>query len=123
MAITADQYAQAIRDANGMVSVAARRLGCSRRSIYNARDRHAKVREALEDTRERTTDMAESKLYQLINEGNPTAIIFYLKCQARERGYIERQDHHHSGKIDVSRLTDDELDEVANGHASDARGS
>lgn len=89
---TAKQYAQAIQEANGLITAAARRLGCSRQAIYDAAKRHKNVKDALEDARERTTDLAEAKLYQQINEGNMTAIIFYLKTQAKHRGYVERQE-------------------------------
>ena len=90
---TIKQYAQAIHDAQGIISVAARRLGVNRRSIYKARDRSEKVREAIEDAREATLDFAEGKLMQQINEGNTTAIIFFLKCLGKKRGYIERTEH------------------------------
>lgn len=99
--ITAKQYAQAITEAQGLVSVAARRLGVSRQSVYTAINRHKQVAEALEDARERTIDLAEGKLVQQINEGNITAIIFYLKTQAKHRGYVERQEveNTHKGEI------------------------
>lgn len=86
------EYAEAITEAQGLISVAARRLGVSRSSVYNAINRHPTVAEAAEDARERTTDLAEGKLYQKINDGDMTAIIFYLKTQAKKRGYVERQE-------------------------------
>lgn len=85
-------YIAAIQEANGLISVAARRLGCSRQAIYDAARKHKKVQVAIDDARERTTDLAESQLFQQINEGNTTAIIFYLKTQAKQRGYVERQE-------------------------------
>lgn len=88
----AAEYADAIAQANGLVSIAARRLGVTRSAIYDAAKRHPTVRQALDDARERTTDLAEGKLIQQINEGNTTAIIFYLKTQAKQRGYVERQE-------------------------------
>lgn len=98
---TAKEYAEAIREANGLVTVAARRLGVSRQAIYSMRDKHKSVAQALDDARERTTDLAEGKLIQQINDGNTTAIIFYLKTQGKHRGYIERQEieNTHKGEI------------------------
>jgi hypothetical protein len=47
-------------------------------------------RSALEIT-EITLDFVESKLLKKISEGDNTAIIFYLKCKGKSRGYIDRQ--------------------------------
>ena len=45
------------------------------------------------DEREGLKDFAEGKLMQQIDGGNITAIIFYLKTQAKDRGYIEKVEH------------------------------
>lgn len=108
-------YVNAITEAQGLISVAARRLGTSRSAVYAAINRHPTVAEAAEDARERTTDLAEGKLYGKINDGDITAIIFYLKTQGKARGYIERQERHHSGSIDLKGLTDEELRAIADG--------
>lgn len=113
--LKATDYAQAITEAQGLISVAARRLGVSRSAVYNAINRHKRVAEALQDARERTTDLAEGKLYGKINDGDITAIIFYLKTQGKSRGYVERQERVHSGSIDLKSLTDEELEALAEG--------
>lgn len=89
---TEQEYAQAIADASGLVTVAAKRLGCSRQAIYDARDKYPSVREALIDSRERIIDLAEGKLISKVNEGCITSIIFLLKTLGKGRGYIERQE-------------------------------
>ena len=43
----------------------------------------------VEVAREELVDIVESALLKKIREGNMTAIIFFLKCQAKSRGYIE----------------------------------
>ena len=95
---TAAQVAEAIAEARGFVSTAAKNLGCSRMTIYNYINRYATVKQAKEDAREDMIDFAEAKLFQLIKAENITAIIFYLKCQAKDRGYIDRVQHEHSGR-------------------------
>ena len=35
-------------------------------------------------------DYAEKKLFERINEGSDACLIFFLKCQGKRRGYIER---------------------------------
>lgn len=88
--LTKKDYIKAITEAQGLISVAARRLGVSRSTLYSAIDRHKDVAAALADARERTTDLAEGRLYEKINEGDTSSIIFYLRTQGRNRGYVER---------------------------------
>ena len=92
MAISAKQYAKALRDANGFVTQAAENLNCTRWAVYKAIKKFPSVAEAKEDAREAMTDTAEGALNKLINEGNVAAIIFYLKTQGKQRGYVERQE-------------------------------
>jgi hypothetical protein len=37
-------------------------------------------------------DFAETKLYELVNDGNPSAVIFLCKTKFKNRGYVERQE-------------------------------
>ena len=94
---TAEEIADAIRKANGMVSLAARDLGVSRMTVYRYIDRYATVKEALTDAREQLLDMTESELFKAIKAGNVTAIMFALKTIGKDRGYVERSQIEHSG--------------------------
>jgi|TARA_R100000049_G_C1914630_1_gene61203 hypothetical protein len=89
---TAKEVADAITQAKGFITVAARRLGCRRDTIYRYIKEYASVREAKDDAREIMLDITEGKLFEQIQEGNMTAIIFHLKTQGKGRGYIERQE-------------------------------
>lgn len=109
---TAQQVADALIEAKGFVSVAARRLNVTGRTIRNYVNRYQVCREALIEAREGVDDMAESKLFQRINEGDTAAIIFYAKTRLRHRGYAEKLNIEHS--IDsildaLGRLGPDEL--------------
>ena len=88
--ITAEQVVAAIHGSKGFVTVVGKRLGCSARHVYNLLDKYATARDALADERESMRDFAEGMLYKRIEGGDTTAIIFYLKTQAKERGYVER---------------------------------
>lgn len=50
------------------------------------------VRAARDNGLEACKDLAESRLFEAIEAGNMTAIIFFLKTRGKERGYTERQE-------------------------------
>jgi len=90
--IRTEDYIAAIHNSRGLLTHAADALGVTRGAIYQAAKKHPEIQKAIEDARERTTDLAVGKLFQKINEGDNTAILFYLKTQAKKRGYVERQE-------------------------------
>lgn len=85
-----EQIQNAILKANGLVSVTAKILGCKAKTIYNYIDKYPQLKDTLQEARNKTLDLAENKLFELINEKDKTAIIFFLKTIGRSRGYIER---------------------------------
>ena len=89
---TAEQIINALTEAEGYVSKAASILKCTPRTVYNYRDRYVSVAEAWEAIREKRHDFVENALHKQIRDGNVTATIFYLKTQAKHRGYVERQE-------------------------------
>lgn len=99
---TATQVIEALQEANGYVSKTASILGCTAKTVYNYRDRFVSVAEAWQDIREKRHDFVENKLHNLINEGNPAAIFFYLKTQAKDRGYVERQEVASEGSLEIT---------------------
>ena len=89
---TPEQMADAIRESNGILAVAARRVGCSRTTIHTYVNKYASVRKAYEDANETTLDFVEGKLMELVRAGNVAATIFFLKTKGKSRGYVERQE-------------------------------
>jgi len=87
---TPEQVADALRAAHGFTSHAARRLGCCPNTVRKYLEQYAEVREARREAREEMTDLAEAALYRAVNNGEAWAICFYLKCLAKQRGYVER---------------------------------
>lgn len=115
---TAQQVADALTQAKGFVSVAARNLGCADNTVRNYMERYAVCKQAVTDARESMIDIAEGRLYQNINSGDNTAIIFYLKTQAKHRGYIERYEHTGKDGGDISiKLTWGDTGDNANDNA------
>ena len=109
MPYAAGDFLKAIDGSGGFITTIAKRVGCTRQTVYNAMERYATVKQAIADEKDSLKDMAENELLRQIKDGNTTATIFYLKTQAKDRGYVERQEFDHSGKINVTELTDDEL--------------
>ena len=87
---TPEQIIGALEQSKGMISPAARALGCDRNTIKRYLKEYTAVAQAIADEREATTDLAENKLYEAIQRGEAWAICFYLKCQGKQRGYIEK---------------------------------
>ena len=122
---TSQQIADAIRNARGFVTAAAQELGCSRRTVYRYLKKFAGAQESLEDAREKRHDFVENQLMKAVDKGNITAIIFYLKTQCKERGYIERYQQEVTGKdggpiqtegtvkVDLTRYTDEDIGALA----------
>lgn len=83
---------KALRKTKGLISLAADELKCDRKTIYNHVKKSAAVRDALEEARGRNLDLAESKLFAAIDDGQPWAITYYLSRIGRERGYGDRNE-------------------------------
>jgi Tfp pilus assembly protein PilX len=88
-----EQVAEAIRQSNGLLTVAAKRLGLSLSRVSRYTTRTKVCARAAESAIEGVKDLAEAKLYNAINNGESWAICFFLKCRAKDRGYIERVEH------------------------------
>ncbi len=71
------------------VSATCKAVGISRRLFYHWMADSEAFKDAIEDARESLIDLAETKLQQNIMEGKEASIFFYLKTQAKHRGYIE----------------------------------
>lgn len=89
---TPDQILTALRHARGMVTAAARVLGCNRQVIYNYKAKYPQIDEVLAEAREQQLDMTELALFRAIDQGEAWAIKLYLKTHGRSRGYSEKQD-------------------------------
>ena len=87
---TPEEVVIAIKDSGGFVTEIARRLGCSRSTVYRYKKNFTEVATAIFEEKEHLLDVAESALLKQIKLGNTTMIIFYLKTQGYGRGYGDR---------------------------------
>lgn len=110
---TAEQVIEAVRRNRGIIRGVARDLGVNRTTVYTYVHRWQSVRQALEEERENMIDYAETKLYDQIRNGSLKAIEFFLRGPGKDRGYVERRiyDQHLNG-LDLTKLTDEELDQL-----------
>lgn len=83
---------EALTEFLGNISISCESVGVKRDKYYFYYDRDKDFREHAELCKDRRKDFAESKLDRLIEQENPTAILFFLKTQCKDRGYSERQE-------------------------------
>jgi len=81
-----------LKGCGGNISEVCKATGISRRTFYDWKEQYPEFRDGVEDVVEAVIDTVESALYKGILEGNVTAQIFFLKCRAKHRGYVERQE-------------------------------
>jgi hypothetical protein len=89
---TDQQIIEALRGSMGIVTQSAYKMRMQRTYLHKRIRDSTGLKAALEDIREENLDLAESKLYEMIQKGDKIAIIFYLKCLGKSRGYVERQE-------------------------------
>jgi hypothetical protein len=87
---TPREIIDALEVSRGLIAPAARNLGCARDTIRKYLAEYPEVAKAKADMREAVTDSAESSLYRAIEDREAWAVCFYLKTQAKDRGYVER---------------------------------
>jgi len=94
---TPEQIIEAVKKSKGYIAKAAAMLDCSYTTIWNYKEKYPEVAQALHDIKEARKDLAEEKLQDNIESGKETSLIFFLKTQCQDRGYIEKQQIQHSG--------------------------
>jgi transposase-like protein len=98
--LTSQRIIDALGHTKGMVSLAARRLGCARSTIYDWAEKHPEIKDAIEAERETMTDLAEISLFKQVQDGQGWAVQFYLRTQGKNRGYGDQVNVQHSGDKD-----------------------
>lgn len=110
---TQQQVADALQAAGGVQTEAAKILGCSKTTLNGYIRRYPALQDVMHQAKEEMIDLAESQLHSKIRTGNMTAIIFFLKCQAKHRGYVEKGDAPQKAPeqsaVDLNNMTDEEL--------------
>lgn len=84
-------FLNALENNLGIISISLKQAGVSRHYYIKWMDEDPDFKAELDRIEDKTLDYVESKLFNLITEGDKTAILFYLKCKGKDRGYIEKQ--------------------------------
>jgi len=85
--VSAKRILHCLRETQGLLALAARRVPCSLKYLENYLSKHPELREAVREIREESLDYAEFALRQRILAGEMNAIRFYLESQGKHRGY------------------------------------
>ena len=86
-----EKFLKALESNLGIVSHAANAVKIDRSTPYRWAREDQNFAKQMEEIQNLVLDFAESKLYQLVKEGNPVATIFLLKTKGKSRGYVEKQ--------------------------------
>jgi hypothetical protein len=81
---------KALEKCLGIVTTACKEVGIDRCTHYEWLKNNKTYRKAAKDIENIALDFAESCLHKQIQKGNPLSTMFYLKCKAKGRGYIEQ---------------------------------
>ena len=93
-----EKVIEVIRKSRGNITAASRALGVARITMYEWINASDALQAAVHSERESFIDVAETKLQSKILEGDTTSLIFFLKTQGRNRGYVERRENEISGR-------------------------
>lgn len=85
------EYLEALEQNLGIITPTIKQIGLTRWYYDKWLREDPEFKEEVEKIKDSTLDFVESKLLKEINEGNASAMMFYLKCKGKERGYIEQQ--------------------------------
>lgn len=100
MAVLSEEGVEAkLRELHGNMAAVARHFGVTRAAVWKYVQERPALVEVTKDCRETMKDHAESALYRSVMNSEPWAVKWYLGTQAKDRGYVERQEHEHSGGV------------------------
>ena len=111
--VTHDDLVKMFEKKGGNISATCSALNITRQTFFNYRNSSKELADRLDNVTESLIDFAESKLTEQINDGNLTAIIFFLKTKGRNRGYVERVENEMLTNPfeDLMKRLDDEEDD------------
>lgn len=109
--LNAKDVAEQLAKLAGNLAAVARHFGVTRQAVFAYVRKRPALQMIEQDCRESLKDIAEGKLQAAIRKGEAWAICFFLKTQAKDRGFVERAEYsgpggapiqvEHSGSVEV----------------------
>ena len=90
--VPTERIIECLRETNGLVSLAAKRVPCSITTINTRRKNVQAVEQVVRECRDELVDYGELALRRAVVDGEPWAVGLVLKTLGRDRGYVERQE-------------------------------
>lgn len=82
---------RALVASKGLVTIACEAVQCAPSTHYEYIKSDPNYKYAVDQIEESNLDFTESKLHELINDKEPSAVYFHLKCKGKRREYFEKQ--------------------------------
>lgn len=112
---------EALKFSNGVVKNAVEQVGIHRSTFYDWVNQDEDFAREVNSIREGAIDFVESKMFERIKEGSDTMIIFFLKTQAKARGYVEKSELEVNNKTpDFSALSTEDIVNLLKEDANDS---
>ena len=94
------------------INISCKAADVTRQSFYHWQRTDEDFKEKIDAAKESLLDFAESKLMEIIKQGNVTALIFFLKTKGKKRGYVEKQEIDHTSQGEKLSLSVGFVDSV-----------
>ena len=97
-------FIEALTTALYNINFACKQADIQRRTYYAWKEADPEFDRACFEIDEKIKDEAETVLQQKITEKDTASTIFFLKTKCKDRGYVERTERVHEGKIETTPL-------------------
>ena len=87
---TREQVEQALQECRGLLFLAAEKLGCQSKTVIAYMHRYPVLYQIVQELRGRRVDLGEAVLDKAVMAGEPWAVMFLLRTQGKDRGYVDR---------------------------------
>ena len=89
---TVEQILEAIKGSGSIMSTVAKKLGCTWKTAETKINQHEETKQAFADERQTIIDMAESVVFNSIQEKDVQTAKWVLSTLGKKRGYSEKHE-------------------------------